>query len=313
MHKNNTKVRVGVIGAGVLGSVHARLYSELKNTVLVGVCDINKERLKNISDTLRCATFENYRKLFGLVDAVSIEVPTSLHFKIAKELLLNNINILVEKPITIDPSEADELLELAQKKGLILQVGHVERFNAAVKVVRRFTKNPRFIECHRLGPFVKRVKDIGVVLDLMIHDIDIVLAFVNSKPQTIEAVGVKILSDFEDIANARITFENGCVADLTASRVSLESMRKIRIFDEAMYLSLDYASQSVLLYRKHNKKIVMKEISIKKEEPLRAELISFIDCVKNKKRPIVSGKEAIDALHVAVAILDKIKCQKKYS
>lgn len=312
MNEISKRVRVGVIGVGALGSIHARLYSELKDVELIGICDIDPKRLRNLSGPLKCNSFKNYRELFGLVDAVSIAVPTSLHFKTAREFLLNNINILVEKPITTDLSQADELLELAQRKKLILQVGHVERFNAAVRVIKYFIKNPRFIECHRLGPFVNRIKDVGVVLDLMIHDIDIALALVNSKPQGIEAVGVRVLSNFEDIANARITFKNGCVCNLTASRVTPEAIRKIRIFEKDTYISLDYANQSALLYKKDKQRIITKSINIKKEEPLRAQLSSFIDCVKNRKRPLVSGKEARDALDIAIQILDKIKCKGRY-
>ncbi len=306
------KIKVGVIGVGALGSMHARLYSVLKNAELVGICDIDPKRLNLVAKNLECRTFINYQKLLGLVDAVSIAVPTRLHFNIARQCLLKDVNILVEKPITLNLPQADKLLELARKKGLILQVGHVERFNSAVRTIKRFIKNPRFIECHRLGPFVKRVTDVGVVLDLMIHDIDIVLALVNSRVRNIEAIGVKILSNFEDIANARITFESGCVCDLTASRVSPEAVRKIRIFEEDAYISLDYANQSALLYKKYNKKIIKKSIVIKKGEPLKAELESFIECVKDKKRPIVSGKEARDALFMAIEILNKIKCVERY-
>lgn len=309
---NMRRIKVGVIGVGVLGSIHARLYSRLRDAELVGICDIDPKRLNLVARDLKCRAFTNYRKFIGLVDAVSIAVPTSLHYDITRECLLKGVNLLVEKPITLNLSQADKLLELARKKGLILQVGHVERFNSAVRTIKHFIKNPRFIECHRLGPFVKRVADVGVVLDLMIHDIDIVLALVNSKVRNIEAVGVKILSNFEDIANARITFESGCVCNLTASRVSPETLRKIRIFEEDAYISLDYANQSALLYKKYNKRIIKKEVTIKKEEPLKAELESFIECVKNKKRPIVSGKEARDALFVAIEILNKIKCPERY-
>ncbi|MFH0838921.1 MAG: Gfo/Idh/MocA family oxidoreductase [Candidatus Omnitrophota bacterium] len=299
-------IRVGVIGAGALGSIHAKLYSQLKDVELVGICDVEPVRLGMLCEVLHCAVFRDHRKLFGLVDAVSIAVPTSLHFEIAKDFLLHDTHILVEKPITINLTQADALLRLAERKKLVLQVGHIERFNAAVNAIKHFSSNPRFIECHRLGPFARRVKDIGVVLDLMIHDIDIVLALVNSKPASIAAVGVKILSNFEDLANARITFENGCVCNLTASRVTPEAMRKIRIFETNAYISLDYMNQSAMVYKKCGDEITAKKIEITKEEPLRAELISFIDCVKNKKRPIVSGQEARDALKIALEIVKKI-------
>lgn len=300
------KLRVGVIGVGRLGINHARVYSELKDVDLVRVCDSNKKRAKKVARKYHTAYHTDYRKLLKDTDAVSIVVPTNLHHRIAKDFLKNNVHALVEKPITKTLAEADELLGIAKEKDLILQVGHIERFNSAVRKVAELSYGPQFIECHRLGPYDKRVSDIGVVLDLMIHDIDIVLGLVKSEVETIDAIGVSVLSNFEDIANTRIKFRNQTVCNITASRLSKEVMRKIRIFQENAYISLDYASQSAHLYRKANKKIVKEKINIKKEDSLKLELKSFISCIKTHQAPLVSGEEGRKALKIALEIVKKI-------
>jgi predicted dehydrogenase len=301
------KLKVAVVGVGSLGSIHARIYAGLPDVQLVAIADTNLKQAKKIARACRCQYFSDYRELFGLVEAVSIAVPTKLHYKIAYDFLEHNIHPLVEKPFTDTVREADELLALAKKKGLALQVGHVERFNAAVQAVQELPGRPKFIECHRLGPFAARVKDVGVVLDLMIHDIDIILGMVDSAVQSIQAVGVNVLTGHEDIANARLNFKNGAVANITASRISPKSMRKIRLFQENAYISLDYEAQEALIYEKQGKKITRKKINIKKEKPLQKELRSFIQCVKEKKPPLVSGQQGRDALAIASEILEKIK------
>lgn len=301
------RLKVAVIGAGRLGSIHARVYSQLDNVRLAGVCDCNSRRAKKVARKSRTTSFVDYRDLFGKVDAVSIVVPTNLHHQIAKDFLMHDINVLVEKPITRTLQEANELLKIAEDKGLILQVGHIERFNSAARAINGLSDNPKFIECHRLGPYDKRVSDVGVVLDLMIHDIDMVLGLVNSKVEKIDAIGVNVLSNYEDIANARIRFRNNTICDLTASRVTEDITRKIRIFQKDAYISLDYVSQSALLYKRMGGKITKRRINIKKEEPLRAELDSFINCVKTRERPLVSGEEGRDALKIALEIVDKIE------
>jgi len=301
------KVRIAVIGTGHLGSHHARIYSQLQDVELVGVCDIDAEKAKKVAEAAGCAFYTDYRELIEKIDAVSIVVPTKLHHKIAKEFLSNGISALIEKPITTTLQEADELLEIAKARGLILQVGHVERFNAAVQAIEKFAKSPRFIECHRLGPFTTRGTDVGVVLDLMIHDIDIVLGMVKSPIERLDAVGVNVLTPYEDIANARIIFQNKAVADLTASRLTPEAQRKIRIFVEDAYISLDYVKQVASIYRKKDGNITHSTIDIEKEEPLKRELEAFIKCVKNKEKPLVSGVEGRNALAVALEIIDKIK------
>jgi predicted dehydrogenase len=240
------------------------------------------------------------------LDAVSIVVPTKLHYQIARNFLSNNIDVLVEKPITSNLKEADFLINLAKKKRRILQVGHIERFNSAFQATKKIIKNPKFIECHRLNPFPQRSLDIGVVLDLMIHDIDIILGLIDSHLERIEATGINVLTKREDIANARIIFQNGCICNLTASRISDETMRKIRIFQKNTYISLDYQLQEAFVYRKLKNEIVKEGIPIEKDQPLKKELASFIDCVQRRKKPLVSGLEAKEALKVALEIQDRI-------
>jgi predicted dehydrogenase len=300
------KVRVCVIGVGHLGSIHAKVYSRMRNVELVGVCDCNLERALEIGKRFDTASYADYDELFGKADAASIVVPTSLHYNIAKDFLRHGIHVLIEKPVTKTLSEADELIEAAGEKKLILQVGHIERFNSAVLAIERYLKKPRFIECQRLGPFHKRVKDVGVVLDLMIHDIDIVLGLVEKDVAGIEAVGLSTISDHEDVANVRLTFEDGIIADITASRVTKDVVRKIRIFQEDSYISLDYLEQEAAIFRKTDDRIIKEKIKIKKDESLKKELESFIECVRTGKRPVVSGVEGKRALQVALQIIEKI-------
>jgi predicted dehydrogenase len=300
------KIRVGVIGIGYLGSLHARLYKEIDSCSLEAVCDIDETRLQQLSGELSVRGFSDYRELFPEVDAVSIAVPTGLHYKIAREFLEHNIHTLVEKPFTTDLKEADSLIKLARKKDLTLQVGHIERFNSAFAAAREYFENPYFIECHRLSTFPNRSLDIGVVLDLMIHDIDIILGLVNSPIKRIDAVGVNVLTPYEDIANARISFKNGCVANLTASRISEEAMRKIRIFLKNAYISLDYRAQQAFIYKKELTGITKAALPIEKEQPLKKELASFVECVTAHKEPVVSGEIAREALAVALKIRDLI-------
>jgi len=300
------KIRVAVIGTGHLGSIHARIYRETANCSLVGICDIDKARLKELSRDLQVLGFSDYRELIGKVDAVSIVTPTKLHYEIAADLLRQRIHTLVEKPFTPNLEEADSLIKIAQENNLILQVGHIERYNSAFSATQKLIQDPKFIECHRLSPFPNRSLDVGVVLDIMIHDIDIILGLVNSQIKKIESVGVNVLTSFEDIANSRITFDNGCVANLTASRVSDEIMRKIRIFQENTYISLDYKEAKANIYRKNGSAISKENLPIEKEQPLQKELADFIRCVIEHKEPLVSGKVAREALQVALEIQNQI-------
>jgi len=291
---------------GHLGSIHARIYKEIPNCSLVGVCDTDKARLEETAKILDVPGYRDYREIFGKADAVSIATPTKLHYAVASECLKHNLHTLVEKPFTPTLEEADNLIKIAQDKNLILQVGHIERFNSAFSATRRIIKDPKFIECHRLSPFPNRSLDVGAVLDIMIHDIDIILGLVASPVEHIDSIGINVLTSFEDIANARITFKNGCVANLTASRISDETMRKIRIFQENTYISLDYKNAEAWVYRKGLLKISKENLPIEKEQPLQKELQAFVDCVINKKEPLVSGVVARQALKVALEIQNQI-------
>ena len=310
------KIRVAVIGVGHVGQHHVRIYRELPGVELVGVVDIDPAKLQQSSECQGVAAFQDYRDLFGRVDAVSVAVPTVLHVPIARDCLERDLDVLVEKPLAETLEEAEELTDLARRRGRILQVGHVERFNGAVRALHRMVKTPGFIECHRLSPFPQRGTDVDVILDLMIHDIDIILSLVKSPVTQVRAVGVPVLTDRVDIANARIEFASGCVANVTASRVSAERVRKIRVFQPDTYISLDYASQEISLYRRlpgdptshtpHPPRIVREEVLVEKEEPLRLQLASYVRSVRERTRPEVSGEEAVEALRAASQILAKI-------
>jgi predicted dehydrogenase len=297
------KIKVAVIGVGHLGQYHAKIYSSLKDVELVGISDINKSRADEIAKRYKTKAFYDYRNLQGKIDAASIAVPTKQHYIIAKTLIKANIHVLIEKPITENLKQANELIRLAKKHHVLLQVGHIERFNSAVRALKKIITYPQFIECHRLGAFQPRGIDVGVVLDLMIHDIDIILHLVKSNIKKCEAVGVKVLSEHEDIANVRLVFKNGTVCNITASRISQERVRKIRIFQKDTYISLDYVNQEAKIYQKKNKSILKQSIDIKKQEPLNEELKSFIACVRSNKTPLVSGEDARTALKVALNII----------
>ena len=307
------KINVGVVGMGYLGSLHARVYHQLKNANLICVCDVDKKRAKKVARKYRAWHFPDYRTLFDKVEAVSIVVPTNLHYKIAKDFLENGIHVLIEKPMTNNVEEAQELIDIAKKKNLIIQVGHIERFNPVVRAVEPFLQAPKFIECHRAGSYKKkkRVKDVGVVLDLMIHDIDIILSLVKSKVKHIDAVGISTITPFEDTANVRLTFENGTIADINASRVTKEEIRQIKVSQEHSQIIMDYLHMAAYEIRKTDSKILKKRIKIKKREPLKQELKSFISCIQNNTKPLVSGEEGKLALSVALDILEKIASKKK--
>ena len=295
-------MRVAVIGVGHLGSIHARIYSQLKPAQLVAVCDTLPDRARSVAAELGCDAVTDARDLIGRVDAVSIAVPTHSHYPLAKLFLSAGIHALVEKPFTRTVQEADRLLQLAQKNQAVVQVGHVERFNAALRRVHTSLTCPRFVEVHRLAPFQPRGTEVGVVLDLMIHDLDILLWLVKNPVRRVEAVGVRVLTPFEDIANARITFQNGAVANLTASRISKEAMRKFRIFQPDAYVSIDFLGQAVDLFRCRQGQISHEQMTISGEEPLKAELASFLDAAQTRNTPPVSGPQAREALALALKI-----------
>jgi predicted dehydrogenase len=301
------KIKVAIIGTGALGSKHVKNYQLIENAEVIALCDTDIYKAQNFANELGIPFYANYKKIpLSTIQAVSICVPTKMHFKVAKYFLENKIHCLIEKPITTSVKQADVLIEIAQKNNLILQVGHIERFNAAFQAIKDIIVEPKFIETHRLSPFPGRSLDVGAVLDIMIHDIDIILGLVKSEIKHIDAVGVNVLTELEDIANARLTFKNGCIANLTASRVSDEYMRKIRIFLANTYISLDYFKQEAFIYKKDSGKITKDELPIEKEESLKKELMSYLDCVKNNLPPLVSGVEARNALSIALKIIKKI-------
>jgi len=298
--------RVGVVGVGHIGSNHARLYAEIPAADFTAVYDVDLTRAGAIAKKYGAAAAKSLEEFAELVDAASVSTPTSSHHQIALALLRRGKHLLIEKPIAENPQHATELAELAARNQLILQVGHVERFNPVLSALEARLTHPRFIEAHRLSPYPNRSTDIGVVLDLMIHDLEIILHLVRSPVQNIDAVGVPVLSRGEDIANARIRFENGCVANVTSSRISPERMRKIRVFQEDAYLSLDYEKQSGEIYRRESGKITRDKVPIEREEPLKQQLVSFIECASTGRQPRVSGFQATAALELAVEITKRI-------
>jgi predicted dehydrogenase len=317
-------IRVGVVGVGSLGQYHAKIYHELPNTDLIGVVDNSMSRATEIASLYHTQAYETLADLLQAgVEAISIVVPTSDHFRVTMQCFEANCHVLLEKPIAMNLEEADYMIQLAERKQRIFQIGHIERFNRVIQVLRELDTYPQFIESHRLGPFSPRNLDIGVVLDLMIHDIDIILELVDAKITHIDAVGLSVLSPTEDIANVRIQFENGCIANLTASRISSEKIRKIRIFQGNAYLSIDYLNQEIVIHRKilneplkpqgiqfGNIQIVREQIPVLKSNALQLEIKDFLDCVLNNRSPIVTGKHAKEALAVALQIVELIQKRK---
>lgn len=316
----NKLLKVGVVGTGHMGSYHVRLYSELLNVDLVGLADMNENQVKRVASQYNTTPFTDYTRLYDKIEAVSIAVPTSAHYRIGKDFLEAGIHVLIEKPITNNLEEANELISLAQKKGLILQVGHVERFNTAVQELKKIVKDPLFIECRRLGPYNRRINDTGVVLDLLIHDVDIVLGLVNSPIKKINVATKSVYSEYEDIANVQMMFENGCIANLTASRVTEDKIRTLAVTQPDAYVTLDYATQDLHIYRQGTSEYIItteavgykqesfiERIFVHKDNPLKLELTHFVDCVLNKTSPMVSLEEELRALEVTLLIQNKLE------
>ena len=307
-------LRIAVIGVGHLGKHHARILSSLPGVELVAVVDTNRGRAQEIAAASRTAAAFDARDVAGRVDAVTVAVPTELHRDIALPFLQAGVAVLVEKPMARSLGEADEMIAAAGTSGATLGVGHTERFNPAVAAARPLVRDPRFIEVHRLGTFPERSLDIDVVFDLMIHDLDVVLSLVKSDVASIEAVGVPVLTGRVDIANARLRFANGCIVNLTASLISRDRVRKIRFFQPAVYLSIDYAAQKVEMYRLEKGSGPMPSIQggdldVANEEPLERELADFVDAVVSRRAPAVTGEEGRRALAVAQQITDRIVAQ----
>ncbi len=332
-------LKVAVLGVGALGKEHARIYGELAAAGLVELCgvyDVDTERARKVAAATGARVVSSVDEAAAASEALSVVTPTATHFELARALLDAGRHVLVEKPMTETAAQAEELIRLAQLRGCVLQVGHVERFNPVFQFLQRAVREPRFIEGHRLSRFPARSTDVGVVLDLMIHDLDVVLAFVASPVVGLEAVGLPVLSASEDIANVRLRFANGCVANLTASRVSAERLRKIRVFSSApepAYVSLDYHAQAGFLYRLARadepasslwqkllgardgmivsefagRRIVREPVPLAREEPLKLELRSFVECVQSRREPVVSGEAAKRALDLALEITRQIR------
>ena len=306
-------VRVGVIGVGYLGKIHAKIYQRMPDVELIGVVDTHETAARQVADECGCEAWTDIDDIIDKIDAVSIVVPTGLHLEVAKPFLEKNIHMLLEKPVAPTYEESEQLVELAEKCGVVFQVGHLERYNAGVMALAERAKQPRFIEVHRLGPFVARATDVDVVTDLMIHDIDIVMELVGSKIQDIHAMGVPVVTNHVDIANARIVFENGAVANVTASRVSTKKFRRIRVFERDHYYGLDYTDQKLHSARAEHKPgegewpdVVSEEIEITPTPPLDAELADFINNVRTGSKPLVDGRVGLEALRVALLVREKI-------
>ncbi len=302
------RIRVGVVGVGALGQHHARVYASLPGAILTGVADIAPGRAEEIAASFNTRAFKNYADLFGKVDAVSIATPTTLHAEIGEQFLNRGVHVLVEKPIAHTLEDADRLIHAARANERILQVGHLERFNPAVIQLREIVRKPRFFEAHRMGLFSPRSLDIDVILDLMIHDLDIICLLAQSPVASVSAVGIAILTDRIDIANARVHFEDGCVANITASRVSMEKVRKLRLFQQRQYLSLDYTRQDIAVFSLNSRtggmpEIMSSKLTPEKKEPLQMELQAFLEAVRQMGKAECSGEEGRKALDLALQIL----------
>ena len=302
-----------MIGVGYLGRFHAQKYAQLTNCELIAVVDGREDVRKAVAAEVGTTAVADHRDLLGKVDAVSVVTPTPAHFEIAAAFLEAGAHVLVEKPITETPEQAKALIAQAARVGRILQVGHLERFNAAVLAAEPYVSAPRFMECQRLAPYKERGTDVNVVLDLMIHDIDLVQSLAASEIVSIDAIGSPVFSGEIDIANARIRFANGCVANTTASRVSLKTERKLRIFEDAAYISLDLQQKILTLIRKRDGvpqpgqlPVTIEEANLEQGDALKSEIESFLDCIRNNKRPIVSGEDGLRALETALRITEQV-------
>lgn len=326
------KIRTAVVGAGKMGNIHTKVYSSLENSELVGVADLNKDKADEIAGKYKCASFNNPQELLGKIDAVTISAPTMAHLELAKLFIENGVNVLIEKPLAVNTQQGQQIVDLGKKHNVVVAVGHSERCNPVVQAMKTQHIEPRFIEAVRVSPYPFRSTDIGVVLDVMIHDIDIILAFAQSRVKAVDAVGVNVIAENEDICNARITFENGCIANITASRLALSTVRKFRVFSRQAYMSIDYLKKEGLVIKADKNIDVVKQIkqwqekgdfdftkvqwgellhienlAIDDREPLRVEQESFLNAVLDRtKKPEVTAQEGLDALDCAERILKSI-------
>lgn len=307
MADNEQKLRVGVAGTGYLGKHHVRIYSELEGCELAGIYEVDDARAAEIATLHGCPRFSSIEELGENCDAVSVVVPTDRHCEVAVPLLDRGCHLLIEKPLCTNLEEAEKILSAAKRHRAVVQVGHVEHFNPVMAFLEEAVDQPRYIMADRLAPFQPRGTEVGVVLDLMIHDIGIILQLVKSPVERIESVGVNVLSPTEDIANARILFQNGCVANLNASRVSLKKLREIRVFQSSAYLSLDFMNQSGHLIRKAEGKLEREDIPIERDEPLKLELSSFLESIRKAADPKVGAMLGKSALEVAITITEQVR------
>ena len=306
-------IRVAVVGVGYLGRIHAKIYANMDNVELVAVVDADQSVAASIADKHNCQALTCTSGLESQIDAVSIVVPTSLHLAVSRSFLEAGVHMLLEKPVAPSVAESAEIVELARKNGVILLIGHLERFNAGVMKLAELASSPRFIEAHRLGEFVERATDVDVVTDLMIHDIDIVLSLIHSELTNISATGTQVITDHVDIANTRLEFDNGAVANVTASRVSRSQFRRIRVFSHEMYLGLNFSDQQLEEVKPGKIKsgskfpeLLHRNIEVTPQLPLNAELAHFIDCVSHNKQPLVSGDDGLLSVKVAQLVREKI-------
>ncbi|HML78882.1 Gfo/Idh/MocA family oxidoreductase [Geobacter sulfurreducens] len=307
------KLRTAVIGVGYLGQFHAEKYAQLPDSELVAVVDTDMNRAAEVAAKVGASPCTDYRELLDRVDAVSIVVPTQYHFEVARAFLDRGVHVLLEKPITTTIDEADELIRIADERKAVFQVGHLERFNPVVMALDELLTGPRFIESLRIAPFKPRGTDVNVVLDLMIHDIDIIQHIIDSPVKQVNSIGAPVFTDEEDIANARIQFENGCVANVTASRISLKSERKMRIFQADSYITVDFQNKSLAVFRKGSGEmfpgvpnVAMDQKTFEQGDALKSEIASFLDCIRTGATPVVSGRDGKRALETALMITKQL-------
>lgn len=318
------KIRAGVIGVGRMGQYHVGVLSELPEVELAGVVDIDPRQREAIQDTYQTSSYADVEEIFGKIDVAVVAVPTTLHYPITKKLLGNGIHVLLEKPCANNLDHARELFQLAQDKGLTLHIGHVERFNGAVQELHKIVETPLFVECKRMGPFAERIRDDGVVLDIMIHDIDIVLNLIQSKVVTAHVLGASVFSDKDDLVSAQLEFENGCIANIIASRASQNKVRTLSVTQKDSFVVLDYTDQEIYVHRKsssehqmskgslrYKQESLVERIFVHKENPLKLELQHFIDCVKNGSPRNVAVNNELYSLEIALDILAQFNRKRR--
>jgi predicted dehydrogenase len=320
LRKRGRPLRAGVVGVGQMGRYHVGVLAELPQVELMAIVDVNPRKIQELAETYNTTGLTDYRHLLGEVDVVSIAVPTAIHYEVARQFLEAGVHVLIEKPIAPTLAEAEELFELAEQRGAMLHVGHVERFNGAVQELKNIVRDPILIECRRMGPFQSRVKEDGVVLDLMIHDLDIVLNLVGSRVQSMSAVGAAVFSDVEDVANVQLWFKNGCLATITASRATQEKIRTLAVTQREEYVLLNYTDQDIRIYRqgasehrlgrgelRYKQEALIERIFVHKDNPLKLEIKHLLDCATHQAPRMVSAEDELYSLQVTLEIIETIR------